>query len=61
MFMVNTEKKTSFWARHKELTDDIFKVGCIFVSLKIMKAITDRVNVWMMFLSNILLNVCKSA
>lgn len=45
MFMVNNgSAKGSFWARHKQLTDDLFKVGCLFVSLKLIKAITDRID-----------------
>jgi hypothetical protein len=42
--MVNSTQSKNFWARHKQLTDDLFKVGCLFVSLKIVKIITDRID-----------------
>jgi hypothetical protein len=46
MFMVNNgQGKGSFWARHKQLTDDLFKASCLFISLKLIKAITDRIDV----------------
>jgi hypothetical protein len=46
MFMVNNgQSKGSFWQRNKQLTDDLFKVGCLLVSLKIIKAVTDRIDI----------------
>lgn len=40
----NTQTNGTFWVRHKQLTDDLFKVGCLFLALKIAKAITDKID-----------------
>lgn len=46
MFMVNNgQSNGSFWVRHKQLTNDLIKVGCLFVSLKIIKAVSDRIDI----------------
>lgn len=43
--MVNSGKENvSFWAKHKAVTDDLIKAGCIIVSLKLIKILVDRID-----------------
>jgi hypothetical protein len=43
MFMVNSSKEgAGFWARHKGLTDGVFKAVGLFVGLKLLSIASDK-------------------
>jgi len=43
MFMVNSSKDSGgFWARHKVLTDGVFKAVGIFVTLKLLNIASEK-------------------
>lgn len=47
MFMLNGQReKGGFLANNKQLINDLIKVGCYFVTLKVIKEVVDRFDLW---------------
>jgi hypothetical protein len=43
MFMLNGQReKGGFWANNKQLANDLIKVGCYIITLKVIKEVVDR-------------------